>query len=71
MVVLILVKSLLQDFHPQRQWCSKIGLSWVQKFYTHWFWGEGQSVCGKFLHPAVVCVCVCARVCVCVCVCVK
>ena len=33
-VVLILLKTLLQNFHPQRQWCIKILLPWAQKFYT-------------------------------------
>ena len=54
MVVLILLKSFLQNFQPQRQWCIKFLLPWAQKCYTPLALGRGSKCPWQFFPPAVV-----------------
>ena len=53
-VVRALLKSLLPNFQPQRQWCIKTLLPWAQKFYTPLVLGRGSTCPWQFFAPAVV-----------------
>ena len=53
-VVLTFLKSLLQNFQPQRQWCIKIRLRWAQKFYTPLVLGGASKCPWRFFPPTVV-----------------